>query len=100
MRIVIMNCSDRSDHALHVSNPRRSTQACVESIERVICPGGRVGDRRLRHEETADIVHEWDEEHRCSVVDGVMRHLDPHEERHPHGVRVFTCGACNIRLVD
>lgn len=63
MRIVIVNCSTMRDHALHVSDPRFSMHSCVEGLERIICPGGRAGDRRLRNEDAADIVREWDEEH-------------------------------------
>lgn len=63
MRIVIVNCSTMRDHALHVSDPRYSMHSCVEGLERIICPGGRAGDRRLRNEDAADIVRQWDEEH-------------------------------------
>lgn len=63
MRTVIANCSTMRDHALHVSDPRFSMYSCVEGLERIICPGGRAGDRRLRNEDPADIIREWDEEH-------------------------------------
>lgn len=63
MRTVIQDCSNRSDHPLHVSDPRFSMYSCVEDLERIICPGGRVGDKRLRNEDAADIIRQWDEEH-------------------------------------
>lgn len=63
MRTIISNCSTPTDHPLHVSDPRFSMHSCVDGLERIICPGGRVGDRRLRNEETADIIRQWDEEH-------------------------------------
>lgn len=48
MRYVIRNCSTPTDHALHVSDPRPSMHQCVDGLERFVCPGGRLGDRRIR----------------------------------------------------
>ena len=54
MRYVIRNCYDTRDHPIHASGPRPSMYQCVEDPEVFICPGGRVGDRRIR--ESDDIA--------------------------------------------
>lgn len=61
MRIIIANCSNPCDHALHISRPRHSMYSCVEDLERRICPGGRAGDRAIRQaDDIADLVAEYD----------------------------------------
>ena len=48
MRYIVANCYDTRDHLIHVSDPRPSMHQCVDGLEIRICPGGRVGDRRIR----------------------------------------------------
>lgn len=56
-RYVVRNCYDNRDHPIHASGDRRSMYSCVDQVDRVICPGGRAGDRRIR--EADDIANLW-----------------------------------------
>lgn len=63
MRYVISDCSNRSTHALHVSDPRYSMYSCEEGLQRFVCPGGRAGDKAIRDAESLeDLVRAYDEE--------------------------------------
>jgi hypothetical protein len=63
-RITIRNCSDPRDHAIHVSDARRSMYEVEEDLVVYLCPGGRAGDKRIR--ESGDIralaVEVWHEQ--------------------------------------
>lgn len=47
-RTVVRNCYIPTDHAIHVSDPRRSMYEVEEDLVRYLCPGGRAGDKRIR----------------------------------------------------
>jgi hypothetical protein len=53
----VINCADRRDHPMHAYAGRPSMHQCVDAEQRVICPGGRAGDRRLR--ESENIANLW-----------------------------------------
>lgn len=56
-RYVIRNCYKPTDHPIHASGDRPTMYECEDHTERVICPGGRAGDKRLR--ESHDIANLW-----------------------------------------
>ncbi len=60
-RIILANCANPCDHPIHVSRPGRSMYQCVDGYEIRLCPGGRMGDKRVREyagrlDELAEIV--------------------------------------------
>lgn len=70
MRLIIRDCSNMRDHALHVSDPRPSMYSSVDGLERFVCPGGRVGDRTIREADSLDdVVRAYDAESTRPPVD-------------------------------
>ena len=68
--------------------------------------GTEASSRRWQAEKPAErrvidwISHEVKMNSTCPVEGTHVKHLDPHEELRPHGVVIFTCGACGITMVD
>lgn len=62
-RIVVQQCSDRRDHAIHVTDARPSIYAAEDDAVRYLCGGDRTGDKRIRDAESIrSLVAEIDAE--------------------------------------
>lgn len=90
MRLIIRDCSNTRDHALHVSDPRRSMYSCVDGLERFVCPGGRLGDRTLREADSLDdVVRAYDEEQGQTLLVALAESTGQPIDRRPAPCRSY-----------